>query len=137
LLAIVAYYISKDFKPRTILLALSYISSLATGLTLATLIYKQPLNFSITKKVAYFIANNAQTNNVAVCYITRFIPKCKQENYLRCTDYTISLSINASFAKTLNKKALKDALNLNNNNAPKVAKLFSIKLLKLRDKMAK
>jgi hypothetical protein len=59
---------------------------------------------------------------------------CNAESRLRCTDYIISLAVNARFAKKINKEAFKDSLALNSNN---VVSLFSVELPHLRNKIAK
>jgi hypothetical protein len=111
------------------LLALPKVYSRASSYTLARLIKNALIKYSIIEKTAYYIANNYTANNKALTFLSLLllIPNLNPiKNCIRCTDYVIALSVNASISKNINKDALKNALALNANNA---VGFYKLKLL--------
>jgi hypothetical protein len=96
IIGIVAHFITKDGKRRTAVLALQELKGEHTGLNMAEIIVRVLRTYKIAGRVSYFMADNAEANDVCIDAVLRTIYpnmplKQRKQRRLRCLGHIVNL----------------------------------------------
>lgn len=88
---------SQDFEPKSALIALRKLNGRHTGENIAEKLVEIILDFGIADRLGYFMADNANSNDVAIQHIlARFEPDVRPETRrVRCVGHIFNLAANA------------------------------------------
>lgn len=91
-LGVVAHYIDEDYQQKVVLLALRNTYGNKTGVEMKHHLHEVAREFKITKRLAYFMADNASNNDKAVELLSSEIDELQPvKQRLRCAAHTINL----------------------------------------------
>jgi hypothetical protein len=134
------HYIDDDYKRRAVVLSLRDTLGSHTGANMADHVLSVIQDFSITQKVAYFIADNASNNDKALAVLSGYLPSMQLDpvkQRLRCSGHIYNLmykailygvdsdcikeALQASQAMMTSVSAFEATLNSNNDEAKLIA----------------
>lgn len=92
LLGICAHFVTADYELKTTLIALPFIHSRHTGITLSKIILEVIQEYEIEEKLGYFMMDNASNNDTMMEELQKSLPDLNvQQRRLRCLGHVVNL----------------------------------------------